>query len=102
MQPDTTPLKMGRDIVTMLSRQNPGTRSSNEEPQNAEIQEIGPVPQAVAETSPAATASESQIQVVPLHTPVGSAIKFFCVHPTHCYAMSLAPISTGFQGQVNT
>ena len=101
MQPDTTPIKLERDIVAKLRRQHPGTLPSSGEPQNSEIQENGPAPsQAVTESSPPATKSESQIQVVPLHTPVGSAIKFFCVHPTHCYAITLVPISTGFQGQV--
>ncbi len=102
MQPDTTPLKMEKDIAAMLSKRNPDSRPSSEKPQKSEIQENGPVPsQAAAETPPPATALENQVQVVPLHTPVGSAIKFFCIHPTHCYAMSLAPISTGFQGQVS-
>ena len=96
LQPDTTPLKLGRDIAAKLSKEYSDSLPSNEESQNSEIQENGPAPsQALTEKS------ETQIEVVPLYTPAGSAIKFFCVHPTHCYAMSLAAISTGFKGQVN-
>ena len=93
MQPDTTPLKMARDITAKLGGESSNPQHSNEQPENSENQEDGRT-----QTQP--LTSGSQIQVVPLYTPAGSAIKFFCVHPSHRYAMSLVPISTGFQGQV--
>jgi len=98
MQPDTTPLKMGRDITAKLI----GQASSNQT-QSTENQHDGPAqahPRADASSSP--STPDSQVQVVPLHTPEGAAIKFFCVHPSHRYALNLVPISTGFQDQVNT
>ena len=90
MQPDTTLSKMVKDINTKLSGNSPDSQAANEQPQRSDQQE---------------TNSEqilSQIRVVPLYTPESSAIKFFCVHPSHRYAMSLVPISTGFQGQVKS
>lgn len=96
MQPDTTALKLARDLAAMLS-----SDAQSEQLQNSEIQENGPVQtQAVLDASPSAITSESHVQVVPLHTPSGATIKFFCVHPSHRYALNLLPISTGFQGQV--
>ena len=98
MQPDTTPLKLGRDITAKLSGQ-----ASEERPQNTENQGDGSVQtQPRADVSSSASTSRNHVQVVPLYTPAGSAIKFFCVHPSHRYALNLVPISTGFQGQVNT
>ena len=103
MQPDTTPLKMARDIVAKLNSHSSNSQRPNEQPKNSENQENGPVQtQPMADTSPSVMTSASQIQVVPLYTPAGSAIKFFCVHPSHHYALSLVPISTGFQGQVSS
>ena len=103
LQPDTTPLKLSRDIATKLSGQSLDSQSSNEQPRNSDNQEIEHAQtQAASETIQQSNGPGSQIQVVPLYTPDGSAIKFFCVHPFHRYAMSLVPISTGFQGQVNT
>ena len=100
MQPDTTPLKLGKDITAkLISRQ----ASNNQKAQITENQPDGRAQaQSKADTSSSPSTSESQVQVVPLHTPVGAAIKFFCVHPSHRYALNLVPISTGFQGQVNT
>ncbi len=98
MQPDTTPLKLGKDITAKLSGQ-----ASNNQAQNTESQEDGPAQiKPVADASSSAITSGNHVKVVPLHTPAGSAIKFFCVHPSHRYALNLVPISTGFQGQVNT
>ena len=97
MQPDTTPLKIANDVVARLSG-----GAAGDQLQNNVILENGP-----AQTQPALTdaplsavTTENQVQVVPLYTPKGAAIKFFCVHPSHHYALNLAPISTGFQGQV--
>ena len=101
MQPDTTPLKMAKDITVKLGAERSHSKPSSEQPERSENREEGP-----AQTPPAADTSQSKItpankiQVVPLYTPASSAIKFFCVHPSHRYAMSLVPISTGFQGQV--
>ena len=99
MQPDTTLIKLARDINDRLSRQHEAERNSqpsNEQPQESDSKETEPA------QSHATTGSlpDSQIKVVHLYTPEGSSIKFFCVHPSHRYAMSLVPISTGFQGQV--
>ncbi|KAL9968892.1 hypothetical protein ACROYT_G021036 [Oculina patagonica] len=94
MQPDTTPLKLGRDITAKLSGQ-----ASSEQIQNTENQGGLAETQPVEDASSPATTSGLQVQVVPLYTPAGSAIKFFCVHPSHRYALNLVPISTGFQGQ---
>ena len=94
---------MARDIAVKLSGQSPASQPSNEQPRNSDSQETEHAqPRAASEISQSPDAPESQIQVVPLYTPEGSAIKFFCVHPSHRYAMSLVPISTGFQGQVNS
>ena len=98
MQPDTTPLKLGRDITARLvgqasSNQTLSTENRNDGPAQTQL---------MADTSSSLSTSDSQVQVVPLHTPAGAAIKFFCVHPSHRYALNLVPISTGFQGQVNT
>ena len=96
MQPDTTALKLARDITAKLSGE-----ASSEQLQNNKGEEIKTAQtQPLADTSPSAMAPESQVQVVPLYTPAGAAIKFFCVHPSHRYALNLVPISTGFQGQV--
>ncbi len=98
MQPDTTALKLATDLAAMLSGDAP---SEHAQLQNNENQENGPAQtQPMADAPPTAVTSKSQVQVVPLYTPAGSAIKFFCVHPSHRYAMNLAAISTGFQGQV--
>ena len=98
MQPDTTPLKLGKDITARLMGKGPSDLL-----QTTENKKDGPTqtePRADAASSLAST-SENQVQVVPLYTPAGSAIKFFCVHPSHRYALNLVPISTGFQGQVS-
>ena len=101
MQPDTTVLKLARDIAARMNAKSLDSQSSSEQPRNNDSQET--VTTATkASSSETATAPESQIQVLPLYTPEGSAIKFFCVHPSHRYAMSLVPISTGFQGQVSS
>ena len=101
MQPDTTPLKMAKDITVKLGGQSSHPQPSNEQPENSERRENRPAQaQPTTDTSPSKITYENQIQIVPLYTPAGSAIKFFCVHPSHRYAMSLVPISTGFQGQV--
>ena len=94
MQPDTTPLKMAKDINDRLSGQSSDSQPVNDRPHSGEPQETNTQP---TDRNSAAT---SQIQVIPLYKPEGSAIKFFCVHPSHRYALSLIPISNGFQGQV--
>ena len=96
MQPDTTALKLARDITAKLSGEAPSQQLENNEAQANETAQIQPT----TDTSPLAITSESQVQVVPLYAPAGAAIKFFCVHPSHRYALNLVPISTGFQGQV--
>ena len=102
MQPDTTPLKLARDITTKMNERSQGTLPSNEQSQNDNRQEAEHAQaQATDEVSPIPETAQSQIQVVSLYTPESSAIKFFCVHPSHRYAMSLMPIATGFQEQVN-
>ena len=94
MQPDTTTLKMARDISAKL-------RGKASSPQNSESQESAPgQTQSSEETNNSDMPSKKEVQVLPLYTPEGSAIKFFCVHPSHRYALNLVPISTGFQGQV--
>lgn len=103
MQPDTTPLKMARDITAKLGGDSSNPQQSNEQPGNSENREDGPTQtQPAADKISSGLTSGNQIQVVPLYTPAGSAIKFFCVHPSHRYAMSLMPISTGFQGQASS
>ena len=96
MQPDTTTLKLARDITAKLSGEAPAEQLQNNESQENETAQTQPV----MDASPSTITSESQVQVVPLYTPAGAAIKFFCVHPSHRYALNLVPISTGFQGQV--
>ena len=103
MQPDTTPLKLGRDITAKMTERSQGNPPTDEQPQNDNRQEAEQAQiQKTDNVSPITDSSEIRIQVVPLYTPEGSAIKFFCVHPSHRYAMSLVPITTGFQGQVNS
>ena len=98
MQPDTTPLKLVRDIAAKLEAQASSNKTLSTENRND-----GPAQkQPMADITSSPSTSDSQVQVVPLHTPSGAAIKFFCVHPSHRYALNLVPISTGFQGQVNT
>ena len=102
MQPDTTLLKLARDITTKMNERTQGTLPSNDQPQSDNRQEAEHTQaQENDDILPITDVSESQIQVVPLYTPEGSAIKFFCVHPSHRYAMSLVPIALGFQGQLN-
>jgi len=96
MQPDTTALKLARDITAKLSGGAPGEQLQNNEGRENQTAQTQPG----ADTSLSTITSESQVQVVPLYTPAGAAIKFFCVHPSHRYALNLVPISTGFQGQV--
>ena len=101
MQPDTTPLKLARDIAAKLSGKNSDSQHPDEQPRNGDCQETEPAQrQADPETSRPGDSPGNQIQIIPLYTPEGSTIKFFCVHPSHRYAMSLVPMSTGFQGQV--
>ena len=101
MQPDTTPLKMAKDISVKLSAERSHSHPSSEQPEKSENRKEGPAQkQPTADISQVKITPANKIQVVPLYTPAGSAIKFFCVHPSHRYAMSLVPISTGFQGQV--
>ena len=103
MQPDTTPLKLGRDITNKMTERSQENPPTNDQPQNDNRQETEQAQvQTTDDVSPITESSEIRIQVVPLYTPEGSAIKFFCVHPSHRYAMSLVPIATGFQGQVNS
>ena len=103
MQPDTTPLKLGRDITAKMIERSQGNPPTNDQPQNDNRQDAEHAQvQTTDDVSPITESSEIRIQVVPLYTPEGSAIKFFCVHPSHRYAMSLVPIATGFQGQVNS
>ncbi len=98
MQPDTTALKLATDLEAKLSGEAP---SEHAQLQNNENQENGPAQtQPTADALPSAITPKNQVEVVPLYTPAGSAIKFFCVHPSHRYAMNLVGISTGFQGQV--
>ncbi|PFX28735.1 uncharacterized protein LOC111325863 [Stylophora pistillata] len=93
MQPDTTTIKMAKDISARLC----GKASS---PQNSESQGSAPIEtQSSEDTSLSVMPSKNEVQVLPLYTPEGSAIKFFCIHPSHRYALNLVPISTGFQGQ---
>ena len=102
MQPDTTPLKMVKDIADKLNGQSPDFQSANERPQSSDSRESDTAKaEPTTDVSPTTTVAESRIQVVPLYTPEDSAIKFFCVHPSHRYALSLVPISTGFQSQVS-
>ena len=102
MQPDTTPLKLARDLTAKMNERSQGTLPSNEQSQNDNRQEAEDAQaQATEDVSLTNDISESKIQAVPLYTPEGSAIKFFCVHPSHRYALSLMPIAAGFQGQVN-
>ena len=96
MQPDTTALKLAKDITAKLSGEALTEQLQNNEGQENETAQIQPV----ADTSPSGIGPESQVQVVPLYSPAGAAVKFFCVHPSHRYALNLVPISTGFQGQV--
>ena len=101
MQPDTTPLKVARDVTAKLSGQGLSPEPRNEQSQDGDrSQDDAQQLQLESEKIIPANPSRSQAEVVPLYTPAGSAIKFFCVHPSHRYAMSLVPISTGFQGQV--
>ena len=100
MQPDTTPLKMARDITAKLGGQSTKPEPANKQPEHGQSQE-SESPKTLPSTSASGITSVNRIQVVPLYTPAGSAVKFFCVHPSHRYALSLVPISTGFQGQVN-
>ena len=93
MQPDTTVSKLAREVNAKLL----GKAASL----NSETQENGPTDaQSSEQSSPTTISSEPEVQVLPLYSPEGSAIKFFCVHPSHRYVLSLVPISTGFQGQV--
>lgn len=96
MQPDTTTLKMANDIYDRL-------RGKSVSPQNSESQGNEPdQTQSTEDINASVVSSKNEVQVLPLYTPEGSAIKFFCVHPSHRYALNLVPISTGFQGQVHT
>lgn len=96
MQPDTTTLKMANDIYDRL-------RGKSVSPQNSESQGNEPdQTQSTEDINASVVPSKNEVQVLPLYTPEGSAIKFFCVHPSHRYALNLVPISTGFQGQVQT
>ena len=97
MQPDTTVLKIAKDVMAKLSGGAPGEQlQNNVNPENEPVQ----TQPTLSDSPSSAVMSESHIQVVPLYTPAGAAIKFFCVHPSHHYALNLAAISTGFEGQV--
>ena len=97
MQPDTTALKIANDVTARLSGGVPGEQLQNNVTLENAPAQIQP---GLTDAALSTVTSESQIQVVPLYTPTGAAIKFFCVHPSHHYALNLAAISTGFEGQV--
>ena len=99
MQPDTTLAKLTKDIEAKLRLKQADSQSSTTVQTGVSDSQEAESDQTKA-SSPDGT-PENQIQVVPLHNPKGAVIKFFCVHPSHRYALSLMPISSGFQGQVN-
>ena len=103
MQPDTTPLKLVQDLNTKLSKRQHGpaeTKMLSSDKQGAE-----PAPSKSSSTEyqnlPTIPVTGQSCQVVPLYTPSGSTVKLFCVHPSHRFALSLAPMATGFQYQVS-
>lgn len=98
MQPETTIVKLAKDIEAKLRSKNAVSQSSTGQSDDSDSQETESVE---TQGSPSDDTPSSQIQVVPLYNPEGASIKFFCVHPSHRYALSLVPISSGFQGQVS-
>ena len=99
MQPDTTLAKLAKDIETKLTSQHAVSQSSTGQTDGDSDSQESESDQTQVSSSDGTQGSK--IQVVPLYSPKGAAIKFFCVHPSHRYALSLVPISTAFQEQVN-
>lgn len=100
MQPDTTIVKLAKDIETKLTSRHAVSQSSTGQTGGVSDSQEPESDQTQASSSDGTQGR--QVQVVPLYSPECATIKFFCVHPSHRYALSLVPISTGFQGQVDT
>ena len=102
MQPETTALKMVQDINTKLKERQHGPRmddaSSSIEVNSASTANISSSEE-INSASPAP--SDKSCKVVSLYTPAGSAVKLFCVHPSHRFALSLAAFASGFKFQVS-
>ena len=109
MQPDVTIEKLVNDVALRLQEQ---TNTSKEKEDagstqpSPEHQVSGDLPNQTdqiveLEANPNSDEiSRNVVQVIPLQTPPQALVKFFCIHPSHRYAMSLVPLSTGFQFQV--
>ena len=109
MQPDVTIEKLVNDVVLKLQEQ---TNTSKEKDNvdstqpRAEHQVLGDLSNQtdqIVELEANPNTDEiprNVVQVIPLHTPPQALVKFFFIHPSHRYAMSLVPLSTGFQFQV--
>jgi hypothetical protein len=106
MQHDTTPAKIVQDVLAKLQVQNisnpsPSTEgTSNVAENNTEIVNEE-TPESKNETYPKdESCPTATYQVMPLYTPEGASVMFFCVHPAGRYAMNLVPISSAFKSQV--
>ena len=88
-------LKITQDVNTTLKEHQCGLSAASEFLNDAEG---GGTKTPGLENSPS---TEGLTQVVPLYTPDGSAVKLFCVHPSHRLALSLTAIASGFQFQVS-
>ena len=105
MQPDVTIEKLVNDVVLKLQEQ----ANTSKEKEDAESTQLSPEHQVSGDLSNQTnqfvelTANQntdemsgSVVQVIPLHTPPQALVKFFFIHPSHRYAMSLVPLSTGY------
>ncbi|XP_031568280.1 uncharacterized protein LOC116302983 isoform X2 [Actinia tenebrosa] len=105
MQHDTTPAKVVQDVLTKLQVQSQSNSSpSNKEGSNTTQENTDAVThdddETTSETYPKdESCPTATYQVMPLFTPKGAKVMFFCIHPAGRYAMNLIPISAAFKTQ---
>lgn len=102
MQLETTALKMVQDINTKLKERQHGPHM-DDAPSSIEVNSAPTASISSSEeiNSAPPPPSDKSCKVVSLYTPAGSAVKLFCVHPSHRFALSLAAFASGFKFQVS-
>ncbi|XP_048587065.1 mycocerosic acid synthase-like polyketide synthase isoform X2 [Nematostella vectensis] len=114
LQPDTNAQKVIKDIQEMIS--HPEVKQETQKKQdfagNTVIEQEdnefrttnnhknGPNDDSFGESKEMDGLSDKpSVKVVPVYTPDEAEVKLFCIHPSHRYAMSVAPFASGFRSQ---
>ncbi|XP_048589011.1 phenolphthiocerol/phthiocerol polyketide synthase subunit C-like [Nematostella vectensis] len=105
LQPEISAVKIVRDLQEMMS--NPENQQEIQQQQHTAFvktieQEDTTLmsPLSFNDSSNGANDSEKDtVKVVPIYAPEDAEVKFFCIHPSHRYVMSVAPFASGFRSQ---